>query len=30
MGCDWEGDEEGFEGEGLVVGARKEEIGFRR
>jgi hypothetical protein len=28
MCCDWEGDEEGFEGEGLVVGAGEEEVGF--
>jgi hypothetical protein len=28
MCCDWEGDEEGFEGEGLVVWAREEEVVF--
>ena len=28
MGCDWEDDEEGFEGEGLVVWAGEEEVVF--
>lgn len=28
MGCDWEGDKEGFEGEGLVIGSCEEEVGF--
>ena len=29
MCCDWDGDEEGFEGERLVVGSGEEEVGFR-
>jgi hypothetical protein len=29
MCCDWEGDEERFEGEGLVVWAGEEEVVFR-
>lgn len=28
MCCDWEGDEERFEGEGLIVGPCEEEVGF--